>query len=592
MTRLDPTAPADTPPVTAPRRHRGKLELTWTNRDQVLLAHDPEIVGRDQYEWVDPADHRVAEVRLLDSHRTVGETHPDSQRARDNLLIRGDALHALTSLGSLDEFGNDLLGKVRLCYIDPPFNTGQAFTQYEDGLEHSIWLTMLRDRLQQVWKLLSDDGSVWVHLDDTEVHYCKVMMDAVFGTDCFVTAFIWRKVDSPNDNKVQVTPDHEYILCYTKKPGAERHFARKDDESILAAYGNADADGRRYRDRLLKKNGKNSLRGDRPTMWYPITGPDGVEVWPIHDDGREARWSLGRARVETMQKAGDLVWKERASADGGKKWVPYTREWAPEAPKRPWPSIWADLPTTRQAKAHLTKLFPGVTAFATPKPEQLLQRIVEIATRPGELVLDCFVGSGTTATVAHKMGRRWIAIERSHATIDQFVLPRLTSVVAGTDEGGITASTGWTGGGGFRVLDVHPSMFEVDQGRVVVAPWATGGALAEAVAAQASFRFEPDAMPFCGRKGKSRLAVIDGLLSPQVVDLLIAWLEPDEVLSVYGTALDPDVRARLAELRRGSEVKKIPQSILDDYRRSGSGRFSDDWPSVALPRPEHVEAVR
>lgn len=355
MVRMETGPAAETPVVTASTPHRGKLELTWANKDRVLLAHDPEVVGRDQYEWVDPADHRVAEVRLLDNHRTVGKTHSGSQRARDNLLIRGDALHALTSLGSLGEFGEELLGQVRLCYIDPPFNTGQAFSHYEDGLEQSIWLTMLRDRLKQVWNLLSDDGSVWVHLDDTEVHYCKVMMDDVFGRDCFVTAFIWRKVDSPNDNKVQVTPDHEYILCYTKKAGAERNFARKDDDSILSAYGNVAADGRRYRDRLLKKNGKNSLREDRPTMWYPVTGPDGVDVWPIHDDGREANWSFGRARVEAMQREGDLVWKERTNGEGLARWVPYTREWAPVVPKRPWPSIWADLPTTRQAKAHLTR---------------------------------------------------------------------------------------------------------------------------------------------------------------------------------------------------------------------------------------------
>lgn len=164
-------------------------------------------------------------------------------------------------------------------------------------------------------------------------------------------------------------------------------------------------------------------------------------------------------------------------------------------------------------------------------------------------------------------------------------MPRLRSVVEGRDLSGITKTAEWKGGGGFRVLDVHPSMFErTEDNRVVVAPWATGGALAEAVAAQAAFQFDPDDVPFCGRKGKTRLAVVDGLLNPEVLDLLVSWLDQDELLTVYGTAVDPDCHATLTELRLGSNVKKIPQSILDDYHRSFRSRRGDmiDWPSVVL----------
>ena len=164
-------------------------------------------------------------------------------------------------------------------------------------------------------------------------------------------------------------------------------------------------------------------------------------------------------------------------------------------------------------------------------------------------------------------------------------MPRLESVVAGRDPSGITKSAGWEGGGGFRVLDVHPSMFErTSDDRVVVASWAAGGALAEAVAAQAAFPFDPADVPFCGRKGKTRLAVVDGLLNPEVLDLLVSWLDSDELLTVYGTAVDPDCHATLAQLRIGSNVKKIPQSILDDYRRSFRAKRGDalGWPSVVL----------
>src|SRR5215211_4350384 len=160
---------------------KGRLELTWTNKHLRLLAHED-----GSYEWVPPSDYRVAEVRLLDNAATVGDTSAERSRAKDNLLIRGDALNALTSIAELSEFARELVGKVKLAYLDPPFNTQQAFAQYDDALEHSVWLTMMRDRLLQVKKLLSADGSVWVHLDDSEMAYCKAMMDEVFGRENFV----------------------------------------------------------------------------------------------------------------------------------------------------------------------------------------------------------------------------------------------------------------------------------------------------------------------------------------------------------------------------------------------------------------------
>lgn len=154
--------------------YEGRLELTWTNKHLHLLAHED-----GSYEWVSPSDYRVAEVRLLHDVASVGEV--GTVRAAANLLIRGDALNALTSLSRLPELSAEYLGKVKLVYIDPPFNTQQSFLQYDDALEHSVWLTMMRDRLLQIRDLLHPDGSVWVHLDDAEVAYCRVMMDEIFG---------------------------------------------------------------------------------------------------------------------------------------------------------------------------------------------------------------------------------------------------------------------------------------------------------------------------------------------------------------------------------------------------------------------------
>lgn len=168
--------------------YEGRLELTWTNKAKRLLAAED-----GSYEWIDPSDYRVAEVRLLEDVGAVGDV--GQERAADNLLIRGDALNALRSLARLPEFAQHYLGKVKLAYLDPPFNTQQSFLHYDDNLEHSVWLTMMRDRLLQIRDLLALDGSVWVHCDDSEQAYLKAMMDEVFGRENFVATVIWEKAD-------------------------------------------------------------------------------------------------------------------------------------------------------------------------------------------------------------------------------------------------------------------------------------------------------------------------------------------------------------------------------------------------------------
>lgn len=270
-------------------------------------------------------------------------------------------------------------------------------------------------------------------------------------------------------------------------------------------------------------------------------------------------------------------------------------------------------------------MFPEVEPFGTPKPEPLLGRILQISSDPGDIVLDCFAGSGTTAAVAQKMGRRWVAIERESATIETFTLPRLEKVVAGEDLGGITSveiptgeglpegvkpgesraaskvldalskagafddldglndvtikelatflraadktrtETTWFGGGGFRVLDVAPSMFEADEGMVFLADWMSNGALAEATAAQLGFVYEADP-PFAGRKGRSRLAVVDGVVNESVVRLIVSALPERERVVICGTGIDTDARPILRELRPGSTLRKIPAALLDEYR--------------------------
>lgn len=561
-------------------KYQGRLELTWTNKHKRLLAQ-PD----GTYEWVTPADYRVAEIRLLQP----AETHDDNPN--DNLLIQGDSLYALQSLKDMPPYQNIYEGKIKLAYIDPPFNTQQAFEQYDDALEHSVWLTMMRDRLAQIRTLLCDAGTVWVHCDDSEQHRLRCVMDEVFGPDNFYATFIWRKVDSPNDNHVAVTTDHDYLICYAKSRRDIR-FNPKPDESILQAYGSSTEDGRRYRDRLLKKNGRNSLREDRPTMFFPVQDPDGNAIYPIHEDGREACWSKGLTEVLRLSEVGELIWKRRIIA-GQEQWVPYTREWAPPTPVRPWPTIWTDAHTMRQAKAHLTALFPGMTVFATPKPELLLYRILSVASNPGDIVLDCFAGSGTTAAVAHKMGRRWVVVEWSQDTVEKFIVPRLQKVIAGEDTGGITESVSWEGGGGFRVMAVAPSMFADVGGRIVLADWATNGQLSQAVAAQLGFEYQTDP-PFCGKKGNQRLAVVDGMVNKDVVALVVQQLTPEERLILCGTAVSSDARTALRKLCPGSSIRKIPSALVSGYKYRPPAYESDamapDTPLSKSDKPSKGEA--
>ena len=537
--------------------YSGRLELTWTNKDQRLLAAED-----GSYQWVPPADYRVAEVRLLDNAATVGDTRAENSRgrAKDNLLIRGDALSALTSLTSLPEFASEYVGKIKLAYLDPPFNTQQSFLHYDDALEHSVWLTLMRDRLLQIKRLLAPDGSVWVHCDDSEQARLEVMMDEIFGPENFVASVIWEKADSPRMDVENFSVRHDYIIVFRRSEAFQVN--RMDDGEIPGHYDKEDDDGRPYYLKPLRAMaGADSAREARPTMWFPLEAPDKAEVWPMLPDGGEGRWRWGRERIEREKDRIEWVKTKRG-------WSAYYRIYAGGTQRPPETLLrHTEVGSNRTSKAEIKALFPNVAPFDHPKPEALLQRVIELGSKEGDVVLDCFLGSGTTSAVAHKMGRRWIGIEWSSENLDTFVIPRLSKVVDGADPGGITEDVGWQDGGGFRILDVAPSMFAADGGVVVLADWATNGKLAEVTAAQLGFEFEGDP-PFTGRKGRTRLAVIDGLISTDVVDLIAGALGEDERVVVCGTAVDPAAGKALRQLRAGSSVRKIPASILDEYRQA------------------------
>jgi adenine-specific DNA-methyltransferase len=530
--------------------YHGRLELTWTNKDEALLWSED-----GSYRWVPASDYRVAEVRLLHEAVAVGEVQEDSVRDRDNLLIRGDALHALTSLARLPEFQREYLGRVKLAYLDPPFNTQQAFEQYDDALEHSVWLTMMRDRLVQIRQLLRNDGSVWVHLDDAEAPYCRVLMDEVFGRQNFVATVVWQKNYASKNTARHFSVDHDYIHVYAKDAEAwePARLARTDE--MDARYLNPDNDPRGP-----WKPGDLSARNFYSLGRYAITTPSGRV---IPGPPRGSYWRVSPKRLEEMRA------DNRISFGAKGEGVPAIKRFLTEVRQGRVPqTIWLNAETghTQEAKKEIKVLVPDEEPFATPKPERLIKRVIDHGSEPGDIVLDCFLGSGTTAAVAQKMGRRWVGVERSVETIATFALPRLTSVVSGDDPGGITKDVGWQGGGGFRVLDVAPSMFEEVEGTVVLADWATKGELAQGTAAQLGFEYVAEP-PFSGVKGRSRLCVIDGLVTSQIAVLIASQLGERERVVICGTAISEDAKEALGGASAGSIIRKIPASILAEYRR-------------------------
>ena len=417
----------------------GRLELTWANKHLRLISN-PE----GGYEWVDPTDPRVSEVRLLHHVDTVGDDTADG-----NLLIEGDALHALTALNRIPELANRYAGQVRLVYIDPPFNTGQAFAHYDDNLEHSVWLSMLRDRLVQLKPLLAPNGSIWVHLDDAEVHRCRVVMDEVLGAANFVATVIWQKIHARNNSAQHLSAVHDTLLVYARE--RSRLTINRVDRTAASDgdFWNPDDDPRGLwrRSDLTASKGYNDGK-------YEVTGPHGDVFVP-----REGRWwSVSRATFDELA-TDDRLWWGRTG-----RTFPFRKRFASElgglVPITIWPHD--EVGDNRQAKSEITALFGRDNLFSTPKPERLLERIVRIASDPGDIVLDCFAGSGTTAAVAHKMGRRWATSEREPETVATFTRPRLEKVLKGEDPGGITGAVGWKGGGGFRQVRVGLSMFDLD----------------------------------------------------------------------------------------------------------------------------------
>lgn len=405
------------------------IQLVWPNKHLSLRAS-----GKSDYEWVQKEDARLSEAPTLE---WIAEGASDSR----NIVAIGDGLDVIEGLNASTSV---LASGIRLVYIDPPFNTQVNFRQYKDSMQRSMWLSMLRDRLEAVRPHISDDGSIWVHLDDAEVHRARSVMDEVFGEDAFVASIIWQK-KTTRDSRAAFSSNHDTILVYApngpKKWKVSRNLLVKDDANLR----NRDADPRGpWTDAPF------TAPGYRRAQQYDITTPVGQVLRPP----RGRSWYATESTYLELL-ADDRIWFPKGGS-GSPRIKIFAHQLKGLVPFTIWGS--AETGTNDDAKRHLLAMFPDIEVFDTPKPETLLERIIHISTNPGDLVVDIFGGSGTTATTAHKMGRRWILAERNHQTVSDFIIPRLQLVIEGEDSGGISDVSDWQGGGSYHALYAPPRL--------------------------------------------------------------------------------------------------------------------------------------
>lgn len=449
-----------------PRRQ--KLELTWIGKDQ-----RPRLEPRILLEDSNKSYHAKHRAPSPPAPHPIGGGEQGVGDEFDNRLIFGDNLLALKALEQ------DFTGKVKCVFIDPPYNTGSAFEHYDDGLEHSIWLSMMRDRLEIIHNLLAPDGSLWITIDDNEAHYLKVLCDEVFGRVNFISSIAWRSADASNNDAKTFSLDHNHILIYSKSPNWLSIPLTRTEESN-SHYTNPDNDPKG-----AWFSGNLSSPHPRINLQYTVISPNGNKILSPHNG-----WRWSKQRMNEMIKSGTIVFSKDGTRLIKKTYLADQKGLSPS-------SMWDDIETTghnRQAKYELIKLFPNQATselFSTPKPERLIKRILEIATNPGDLVVDSFAGSGTTGAVAHKMGRRWIMIELGDHC-HTHIIPRLQKVIDGTDKGGISEAVGWQGGGGFRYYRLAPSLLQKDKwGNWVINKQYNAAMLAEAMCKLEGFVYAP-----------------------------------------------------------------------------------------------------
>ena len=492
---------------------KGKLELTW--------------VGK--YDEEKPVEPRIL---IEDKDKSYGDL--DSE----NMLIHGDNLIALKALQQ------DFAGKIKCIYIDPPYNTGSAFEQYDDNLEHSIWLQFMRDRLVLLKELLTEDGSIWISIDDDEQAYLKVLCDEVFGRQNFVANVIWEKKYAPQNDAKWFSDSHDFIVVYAKnKEGWHPNLLPRSAE-MNSRYKNIDNDPRGP-----WKAGDCSVKTYNPNTDYPITTPSGRVVNPPAG----YCWRYSRETFDEMVHD-NRIWFGKNGNN-----VPAVKRFLSDVKQGMTPmTIWkyTEVGHNQDAKKEV-KEFNSESVFATPKPEKLIERILTLGSNPGDLVLDSFLGSGTTIAVAQKMNRRWIGIELGEHCYTH-CKPRIDKVIDG-EQGGISKAVGWQGGGGYHFYELAPSLLVKNDKLPVyqINPTYTFEMVCEAICKIEGFKYKPQDV-FHGHSSEKRLIhVTTEFVNAEYIRSLSQHLDEGQSLLIYATKIQSDMI-----LPDNIEVKKIPRDLL------------------------------
>lgn len=367
--------------------------------------------------------------------------------SKDNMIIQGDNLLALRALMPL------YAGQVKCIFIDPPYNTQSAFEHYDDKLEHSQWLSMMYPRLVLLRDLLCEKGSIWISIDDNESHYLKVLCDEIFGRNNFVSNIIWQKIYTVKNSAKYISDMHDHVLVYAKSINDWQRNLLPRSEELNSSYTNYDNDPRGpWTTNAIQARNYYSLGS------YEIVSPSGK----IFSPPAGTYWRISEDNFHKLNADGRIWWGK----DGQN--VPRVKKFLSEAKQGVVPSsMWfhTEVGQNAEAKTEVREIFKESSEiFITPKPERLIQRVLQLATNTEDIVLDSFLGSGTTAAAAHKMNRRYIGIEMGEHAKTHCV-PRLQKVIEG-EQGGISKSVKWQGGGGFSFYTLNPEPVFLTNGQI------------------------------------------------------------------------------------------------------------------------------
>lgn len=520
------------------QNNKNKLELTWIGKYDERKPLEPRIlIENKEYSYGHP------ETGVL----------PNGKPWNGNMLIHGDNLLALKALE--DTFAN----QIKCIYIDPPYNTGNAFTHYDDGLEHSIWLSLMRDRLEILYNLLMPEGSLWISIDADESHYLKVLCDEIFGRRNFVDEVIWQRSYAPINLKKTLSRSHDTILVYTKDRTENFELNKLPrTEDANDRYKNPDNDPRGK-----WKSSDLSVGPAVEKNIYPITTPSGRICLP--PEGYS--WRLSEERFKEYVDDNRIWFGPKGNN------VPSIKRFLSEVKKGVTPmTLWTyqEVGHNQDAKKEI-KAFGFETVFDTPKPEKLIERIITLGSNPGDIILDSFLGSGTTAAVAQKMGRRYIGIELGNHAYTHCV-PRLKMVTDGTDQGGISKAQNWEGGSGFKFYELAPSLLKEDKfGNLVINKEYNADMLAAAMAKQEGYTYQPSQEVYWKQGFGSETDYIYTTTQFMTVEALSAIHETmaeDETLLICCTSFQRECKQAFNNI----SIKKIPQMLLgrcefdkDDY---------------------------